>query len=388
MRGKLGVGPNRMNIYTVRHAAAGLAQYVAEAGELAKEQGVVIAYDTRQISYEFALETAKVLGAYGVRSYVFSEARPTPQLSFAVRYLNAYAGVVITASHNPKEYNGFKVYGADGAQMVPNGVQAIIDNMAKIDNIFDIATTDFDAYSQFILEKLDTAYLQNLMQLKERDVDGAMKMVYTSLHGAGLVPVQQGLEAFGFTAVHTVEAQAVQDGEFPTVNYSNPEEALAFEQAIALGKEVGADLLLATDPDADRLGVAVRNGSDYELLTGNQLGALVIAYLLQVKREKRKLADNAVILKTIVTSELGAKVAAAYDVEMVNVLTGFKYIAEKIEHYEQTGEKQFLFGYEESYGYLVKTFVRDKDAVQLALQNCGNGLVLRTAGQNIARCAE
>lgn len=368
MRGELGVGPNRMNIFTVRHAAAGLAQYVAAAGAEACERGVVIAYDTRHFSYEFALETAKVLGAYGVRSYVFSEPRPTPQLSFAVRYLYAYAGVVITASHNPKQYNGFKVYGADGAQMVPSGVTAIVDHMAQIDDIFAIETAPFETYSQFVLEKLDEAYEQRLLQLKERDVDASMTIVYTPLHGAGLVPVVSGLKAFGFNAVQVVQEQAVQDGAFPTVPYPNPEEAAAFECAIALGKETKADLLLATDPDADRLGVAVRSGEGYELLTGNQLGALVVSYLLEAKKEKGTLAPNAVVLKTIVTSELGANIAKRYGVETVNVLTGFKYIAEKIEQYEQTGDKEFLFGYEESYGYLVKSFVRDKDAVQLALQ--------------------
>ena len=368
MRGELGVGPNRMNIFTVRHAAAGLAQYVAAAGAEAKERGVVIAYDTRHFSYEFALETAKVLGAYGVRSYVFSEPRPTPQLSFAVRYLYAYAGVVITASHNPKQYNGFKVYGADGAQMVPSGVSAIVDYMAQIEDIFAIETAPFEAYSQLVLEKLDTAYEQRLLQLKERDVDASMNIVYTPLHGAGLVPVVNGLKAFGFDAVQVVREQAVQDGAFPTVSYPNPEEAAAFERAIALGKETKADLLLATDPDADRLGVAVRKGSGYELLTGNQLGALVVSYLLEAKKEKGTLAENAVVLKTIVTSELGAEIAKRHGVETVNVLTGFKYIAEKIEQYEQTGDNEFLFGYEESYGYLVKSFVRDKDAVQLALQ--------------------
>ena len=367
MRGVLGVGTNRMNIYTVRRAAAGLAQYVCEGGEEAKTRGVVIAYDTRHFSKEFALETAKVLGAYGVHSYVFSEARPTPELSFAVRYLYAYAGVVITASHNPKEYNGFKVYGADGAQLVPAGADAIVAYMEKIDDIFAIEVADFDAYSQFILEKMDAAYQSGLLQLKEQPVKRDMKLVYTPLHGAGLVPVCEGLKAFGFDEVHLVEAQAVQDGAFPTVSYPNPEEAAAFEMAMELGHKVGADLLLATDPDADRLGVAVRNGATYELLTGNQLGALLLQYILQTKQANGTLPTNGVMLKTIVTSELGRTVATHYGVETEDVLTGFKYIAEKIEQYED-GSKSFLFGYEESYGYLISSFVRDKDAVQVALK--------------------
>ncbi|MBS7344072.1 MAG: phospho-sugar mutase [Caryophanon sp.] len=365
MRGELGVGTNRMNIYTVRLAAHGLAQHVVKHNEQAR--GVVIAYDTRHFSKEFAIETARVLGAYGVKSYVFTEARPTPQLSFAVRHYNAFAGVVITASHNPKQYNGFKVYGSDGAQMVPTDVKVVIDEMNAVEDLFTVPVVEFDAYGEWILEEIDEAYLTRLMELKERHVDASMKLVYTPLHGAGLVPVERGLRAFGFENVTIVEAQATPDGDFSTVPYPNPEEAAAFTMAIEAGKQVGADLLLATDPDADRLGVAVRDGEEYVLLTGNQLGALVVNYLIEAKKEAGTLPANAVVLKTIVTSELGASIARANGVEVVDVLTGFKYIAEKIEHYTTTGEKQFLFGYEESYGYLVKDFVRDKDAVQLAL---------------------
>ncbi|MER2030852.1 MAG: phospho-sugar mutase [Solibacillus sp.] len=368
MRGVLGVGTNRMNIYTVRRAAAGLAKYVCDGGEKAKTRGVVIAYDTRHFSKEFAVETAKVLGAYGVHSYVFSESRPTPELSFAVRYLYAYAGVVITASHNPKQYNGFKVYGADGAQLVPAGADAIVSYMDKIEDIFSIETVEFEQYGQYILEKIDEAYQSSLLQLKEQPVKSNMKLVYTPLHGAGLVPVYEGLKAFGFDEVHVVEAQALQDGAFPTVPYPNPEEAAAFEMAMELGHQVGADLLLATDPDADRLGVAVRNGQSYELLTGNQLGALLLNYILQTKQSNKTLPENGVMIKTIVTSELGAKIAAHYGVETINTLTGFKYIAEKIAEYENSGAYKYLFGYEESYGYLIEPFVRDKDAVQVALK--------------------
>lgn len=368
MRGVLGVGTNRMNIYTIRRAAAGLAQYVCEGGEEAKTRGVVIAYDTRHFSKEFALETAKVLGAYGVQSYVFSESRPTPELSFAVRYLYAYAGVVITASHNPKQYNGFKVYGADGAQLVPAGAEKIVAYMEQIDDIFAIDTAAFEAYGQYILEKMDQAYQSGLLRLKEQPVKSDMKLVYTPLHGAGLVPVCDGLKAFGFEEVHVVEEQAIQDGAFPTVAYPNPEEAAAFEMAMALGHKVGADLLLATDPDADRLGVAVRNGDSYELLTGNQLGALLLHYLLKTKQDNGTLPADGALLKTIVTSELGTAIADYYGVTTINTLTGFKYIAEKIAEFEQTEAYTYLFGYEESYGYLIETFVRDKDAVQVALK--------------------
>lgn len=374
MRGVLGAGTNRMNIHTIRRGAEGLARYVEANGEGAKVRGIVIAYDTRHFSYEFACETARVLGAHGIRTYVYKEARPTPQLSFTVRELNAYAGVVITASHNPKQYNGFKVYGEDGAQLVPDGANAITRHMQDIEDIFSIDVAELDALEAqglliWLLKELDAAYLQQLLKLKDtRKVALDMKLVYTPLHGAGLVPVREGLRSFGFTDVTIVEEQAVQDGSFPTVTYPNPEESAAFTLAMAKGQQVGAELLLATDPDADRLGVAVWNGVRYELLTGNQLGALLLHYLLETKQQNGTLPDNGVMVKTIVTAELGAKIAEGFGVATENTLTGFKYIAEKIVHYEATGEQTYLFGYEESYGYLIETFVRDKDAVQVALK--------------------
>ena len=374
MRGVLGVGTNRMNIYTIRRVAEGLARYIESNGEEAKQRGVVLAYDTRHFSYEFACETASILGAHGIRSYVYKEARPTPQLSFTVRKLNAYAGVVITASHNPKQYNGFKVYGEDGAQLTPKFANDIIHYMNDISDIFSIkieelAILEQQGYVTWLASDLDDEYLKCLLTLKNnQDVALHMKLVYTPLHGAGLVPVSEGLRAFGFQQVYIVEQQAVQDGDFPTVPYPNPEESKAFEFAMKLGGQVGADLLLATDPDADRLGVAVKDGDSYELLTGNQLGALLLHYILSTKQQHGTLPQNGVMLKTIVTSELGTHIAKKYDVATVNTLTGFKYIAEKIAEYEQTGEYSYLFGYEESYGYLIETFVRDKDAVQVALK--------------------
>lgn len=374
MRGLLGAGTNRMNIYTIRRVAEGLARYVASNGEATKARGVVIAYDTRHFSYEFAVETARVLGAHGIKAYVYKEARPTPQLSFTVRELNAFAGVVITASHNPKQYNGFKVYGEDGAQLVPSGANAIIQYMDEIDDIFSIAVSEVAQLEetgllQWILTELDEKFMAQLLTLKNNEaIDYNMKLVYTPLHGAGLVPVVEGLKQFGFNEVHVVKEQAVQDWSFPTVSYPNPEEAAAFSMAIALGKKVGADLLLATDPDADRLGVAVRNGDNYELLTGNQLGALLLHYILQTKQANGTLPENGALLKTIVTSELGTAIAEHFGVETFNTLTGFKYIAEKIAEFEKTKSHTYLFGYEESYGYLIETFVRDKDAVQVALK--------------------
>ncbi|MFJ8102272.1 phospho-sugar mutase [Lysinibacillus sp. NPDC096212] len=374
MRGVLGAGTNRMNVYTIRRVAEGLARYIESNGEAAKERGVVVAYDTRHFSYEFACETARVLGAHGIRSYVYKEARPTPQLSFTVRELHAYAGVVITASHNPKQYNGFKVYGKDGAQLTPQFANDIVEHMENIEDIFAIKVSELEQLEQkeiliWLGSDMDTAYLERLLTLKDNDdIALDMKLVYTPLHGAGLVPVSEGLQAFGFQHIHIVNEQAVQDGAFPTVSYPNPEEPAAFALAMELGKKVGADLLLATDPDADRLGVAVKNGEGYELLTGNQLGALLLHYLLSTKKSKGTLPDNGVMLKTIVTSELGSMIAKQFGVTTENTLTGFKYIAEKIEEYEKTGTFSYLFGYEESYGYLIQAFVRDKDAVQVALK--------------------
>lgn len=373
MRGLLGAGTNRMNIFTIRRVAFGLAQYIVSHGRKAIEQGVVISHDTRHYSRAFALETARVLGANGIKSYVFTEPRPTPELSFAIRYLNTYAGVMITASHNPKAYNGFKVYGEDGAQITPNVADTIVHFMEEIDDIFKIEATNMEDLRQKslyneILEDLDCAFQENLKTISERtDIKKDTSIVYTPLHGAGYIPVIEGLKSAGYTNIHVVEEQAIQDGDFPTVPYPNPEDVAAFKMAMDLGKKVSADLLLATDPDSDRLGVAVRNNEGYQLLTGNQVGALVTDYLIKAKIEKNSLPSNAVLIKTIVTAELGARIARNYHVETMNTLTGFKYIAEKIEEFQQTGSHSYLFGYEESYGYLVKSYARDKDAVQMAL---------------------
>lgn len=374
MRGILGAGTNRINIFTIRRAAEGLARYIESCGEEAKKRGAVIAYDTRHFSQEFAVETAGVLGAHGIKTFIYKEPRPTPQLSFTVRELDAFAGVVITASHNPKQYNGFKVYGEDGAQLVPENAKQIVDHMEKIDDLFNITALEINVLEwqglvQWILEDFDEKYLEKLLTLKENSlIDTAMNIVYTPLHGAGLVPVMEGLKQFGFHNVHLVKEQGVQDGAFPTLPYPNPEDPEAFQYATELGEKVSADLLLATDPDADRLGVAVRNGDRYEQLTGNQLGALLLHYIIQTHLQNGTLPNDGVLIKTIVTNELGAKIAAHYNIETVNTLTGFKYIAEKIEEYGQSGERTFLFGYEESYGYLIKSFARDKDAVQIAVK--------------------
>lgn len=394
MRGILGAGTNRMNIYTIRRVAEGLARYISSNGEEAKKRGVAIAYDTRHFSYDFAVETARVLGAHGITTYVFKEARPTPQLSFTVRELNAFAGVVITASHNPKQYNGFKVYGEDGAQLVPTGANAIIEHMNQISNIFAIEVADVTELEQhglfnWVQEDMDEKFMNNLLTLKSNNaIDYNMKLVYTPLHGAGLIPVVEGLKQFGFNEIHVVEKQAVQDGTFPTVTSPNPEEAAAFSMAIELGNQVGASLLLATDPDSDRLGVAVCKDDSYELLTGNQLGALLLNYILQTKQENGTLPTNGAMLKTIVTSELGSAIAAHYGITTINTLTGFKYIAEKIAEFEITKTHTYLFGYEESYGYLIETFVRDKDAIQVALKVAEMAAYYSTQGKTLLDALE
>lgn len=378
MRGEIGPGTNRMNIYTIRRAAEGLARFVERQGEIAKQRGIVIAYDSRHKSPEFALEVAKTAGKYGIKVYLFEELRPTPVLSFAVRYLNALSGVVITASHNPPEYNGFKVYGEDGGQIPPESADKIIGYVNEVENellVEVIEEKDMleEGLLTYIGKQIDHAYtaaLENIQQNKQlvQSVSNDLKIVFSPLHGTANLPVREGLKAFGFENVTVVSEQELPDPNFSTVESPNPEEHAAFELAIKYGQKVDADILLATDPDADRLGVAVKNQDDeYVVLTGNQMGALMLEYLLSQKKEQGKLPVNGVVVKTIVTSEIGRDIAKAYGIETLDTLTGFKFIGEKIHEFEQTGSHEFLFGYEESYGYLIGDFVRDKDAVQSAV---------------------
>lgn len=374
MRGLLGAGINRMNVYTIRRVAEGLARMIEAHGKDAVDRGVSIAYDTRFLAKEFALETAAVLAAHGIRSYLFSEPRPTPELSFAVRECNAFSGVVITASHNPKEYNGFKVYGEDGGQLPPEKAENIVTEMNGIEDLFAITALDETRLEKSGLitnlsQPIDDAY-QNMLNTLRGSVQNRddIHIVYTPLHGTGNIPVQRGLKEFGYRNVFVVPEQEQADPAFPTVAYPNPEEQGSFRMAIRLGAKLDADLLLATDPDADRLGAAiVLPTGGYELLTGNQLGALLLNYLLEQRQQTGTLPTNGVLLKTIVTSEMGRAIAARYGVKTEDTLTGFKYISEKVEEYHTTGEFEFLFGYEESYGYLAADFVREKDAVQAAL---------------------
>ncbi|WP_156735257.1 phospho-sugar mutase [Bacillus velezensis] len=376
MRGEIGPGTNRMNIYTVRKASAGLAAYIAKQGEDAKKRGVAIAYDSRHKSPEFAMEAAKTLASQGIQTYVFDELRPTPELSFAVRKLNAYAGIVVTASHNPPEYNGYKVYGDDGAQLPPKEADIVIAEVNAIENELTIQVEDEQSLKEkglikIIGEEIDKPYTEKLTSISvhpELSDEVDVSIVFTPLHGTANKPVRRGLEALGYKNVTVVKEQELPDPDFSTVKSPNPEEHAAFEYAIKLGEEQNADILVATDPDADRLGIAVKNSEGkYTVLTGNQTGALLLHYLLSEKKKQGTLPENGVVMKTIVTSELGRAVASSFGLDTVDTLTGFKFIGEKIKEYEKSGQYTFQFGYEESYGYLIGDFARDKDAIQAAL---------------------
>lgn len=378
MRGIIGPGTNRINIYTIRKAAEGLARYIVQNGREAMNRGVVIAYDSRHKSKEFAIEAAKTIGHHGIHVYVFESLRSTPELSFAVRYLHAYSGIVITASHNPSEYNGFKVYNEDGAQFASEEADMIVSYFNEVDNELEIKVSEEEELRKnglltFIGDKIDQEYLQRLQSITlnkkiNRNTTDDLKIVYTPLHGTGKVPVEIGLKAAGFKYVHIVKEQSQPDPNFPTVEFPNPEDPQAFTLAIEYGEKLDAHILLATDPDTDRVGVAIRTRSGtYHLLNGNQIGALLLHYLITEKQKRNELPKNAAVLKTIVTSELGREIAKAYGIETIDTLTGFKYISAKIKEFEKTGDRTFLFGYEESYGYLIGDFVRDKDAVQACL---------------------
>ncbi|PGZ80229.1 phosphoglucomutase [Priestia megaterium] len=394
MRGELGPGTNRLNIYMVRKATEGLACYIEENGEEAKNRGVVVAYDSRHKSPEFALEVAKVLGQHGIKTYIFNELRPTPELSFAVRYLHAFAGIVITASHNPPEYNGYKVYGEDGGQLPPAAADTIISYVNTVENELMIPVQEEKELLQnnlltYIGEEVDVAYIEqlNTIQLNREIVEKIgkdLKIVFTPLHGTANKPVRDGLKAFGFTNVTIVKEQELPDANFSTVTSPNPEEHAAFKLAIHYGKAIDADILMGTDPDADRLGVAVKNEKgEYVVLTGNQMGALLLHYLLEQKKQQGILPENGVVIKTIVTSEIGRTIASSYGLPTIDTLTGFKFIGEKINEFEQTKEHQFQFGYEESYGYLIGDFVRDKDAVQSAVFAAEVAAYYKTQGKSL-----
>ncbi|TGA99147.1 phospho-sugar mutase [Sporolactobacillus shoreae] len=394
MRGEIGPGTNRLNIYTVRKATEGLARFILNAGEEAVKRGVVIAHDPRHFSAEFTLEAAKTLGAHGIKTFIFDSLRPTPVLSFAVRYLHTFSGIVITASHNPPQYNGYKVYDQFGGQLPPAEADEVISFVASVEDELNVKVGDEQALKeQGLLEvvgkDVDDAYQEKLKTLSLnpdviKKVGSDLKIVFTPLHGSSYHPVVNGLKNWGFTNVTVVQEQAEPDPEFSTVKSPNPEEHAAFKIAIEYGKKLDADLLLGTDPDSDRLGVAVKNDQgEYTVLTGNQTGAVILDYLLEQRKEKGLLPDNGIVVKTIVTSEIGRTIAAAYGIPTVDTLTGFKFIGEKIHEYELNGAHTFLFGYEESYGCLIGSFVRDKDAVQASVFAAEVAAYYKSKGKSI-----
>ncbi len=374
MRGILGAGTNRMNVYNVRKATMGVAKRVCDLGDDAKNAGVLIGYDTRNFSRIFAQETAKVLAAHGIKVYLFDTVHSVPEVSFGIRELGCALGVVITASHNPKEYNGYKVYGNDGGQLPPAAADVVIEAIDKCDVFDDIKIISMEEATknnlvELVGKTLNEKFLEAIrtQQLNPdavESVSDTFKLIYTPFHGTGSRPVKEILKRIGFKNVIVVKEQDTEDGNFPTVKSPNPEDKEGFEIAIKMAKENDVDLIIGTDPDCDRVGIVVRDANgEYQTFTGNQTGALLCEYILSQKKANNTLADNSVIIKTIVTTELATKIAEAYDVEIMNVLTGFKYIGEKMTEFAKTGSHSYVFGFEESYGYLAGTHARDKDGV-------------------------
>ena len=373
MRGKMGAGNNRMNIYTVAKVTYGLGKYLLRQDIQNWEKGVVIAYDSRHLSREFAETAAGVLGKMGITAYLFEELRPTPELSFAVRNLKAAGGIVITASHNPKEYNGYKVYGPDGGQMVTASADALIAEIEKIKDVFDIPMMTLAAgldqkIIKMVGQKMDNAFTDAVTAICYPNPDSELKVVYTPLHGSGNMPVRRVLAELGYQQVTVVPEQELPDGDFTTAPYPNPEDRSVFTLAMALADKCGADIIIGTDPDCDRVGVVGRNqNGEFEVFTGNQTGALLVDYYLKTRTD---LPANKVVIKTIVTSELGGIVAKSHGAAILDVLTGFKYIGECMTDFEKNGDYTFAFGYEESYGYLAGNYARDKDAVVASALVC------------------
>ena len=395
MRGYIGAGTNRINIYVVRQATEGLAQLIETKGDDVKKRGVAIAYDSRHFSQEFAFESAQVLAKHGIKAYVFESLRPTPELSFTVRHLGTFAGIMVTASHNPAPFNGYKVYGEDGGQMPPFDADALTDFIRAINDPFSIELADLEESKasgliEVIGEAVDTEYLKEVkdVNINQKLIDEYgkdMKIVYTPLHGTGEMLARRALAQAGFDSVQVVEAQAVPDPDFSTVKSPNPENQEAFRLAEELGRQVDADVLVATDPDADRLGVEIRQADgSYKNLSGNQIGAIIAKYILEAHKTAGSLPTNAALCKSIVSTELVSKIAESYGATMFNVLTGFKFIAEKIQEFEEKHNHTYMFGFEESFGYLIKPFVRDKDAIQAVLIVAEIAAYYRSRGLTLA----
>ena len=393
LRGVIGAGTNRMNIYTVRKATQGLANYIISVG--AESKGVAISYDSRHFSPEFADEAALCLAANGIKAYVFETLRPTPELSYAVRYLKCTAGINITASHNPSEYNGYKVYWEDGAQITPPHDSGIMSEVRKVTDWNTVKTMSLSEAKdkglyQVIGEDVDRSYMEEIKKLvlrqdcidKEAD---HLKIVYTPLHGTGNIPVRRVLSEIGFQHVFVVPEQEKPDGDFPTVGYPNPETEKAFELGVKLGKEEDADLILATDPDADRLGVYVKDSKtgEYHPLTGNMSGCLIGEYILSQKKEKGEIPSDGAFIRSIVTTTMADAIAQYYGIELIEVLTGFKYIGQQILRFEETGKGTYLFGMEESYGCLPGTYARDKDAVAASMFLCEAAAYYKTKNMTL-----
>ncbi|SCY87083.1 phospho-sugar mutase [Alkaliphilus peptidifermentans] len=394
IRGIVGAGTNRMNRYTVGKATQGLANYIVKYGEEAMKRGVVIAYDSRHMSKEFCEEAALILAANDIPAYIFEDLRPTPELSFAVRELNAIAGIVITASHNPAPYNGYKVYWEDGAQITSQHALGIIKEISEIYDLKDIYRLNREiAEAEGLLNSLgkemDDLFIeavkkQSLRPEVVKNIGEGFKVIYTPLHGTGSIPVRRVLEEIGFKSIISVKEQDKPDPNFSTVKYPNPEERDAFTYAIELANKESAQLIIGTDPDCDRVGAVVKNkDNEFVVLTGNQTGALLVEYILGALKEKRTLPQNGVIIKTIVTSEIGAVIAKAYGIDVLNTLTGFKYIGEKIKHFQESKEYTYILGYEESYGYLIGTHARDKDAVVASMLICEMAAYYHNMGMSL-----
>ena len=393
LRGVIGAGTNRINIYTVRRTTQGLANYIIKNNGQAK--GVAIAYDSRRMSPEFADEAARCLAANGIKAYIFESLRPTPELSYAVRRLGAIAGINITASHNPPEYNGYKVYWEDGAQITPPHDKGIMDEVKAVTDYNTVKTMDREEAKkaglyEVIGQEVDDGYIAELKkQVIHQDSINAvgrdLKIVYSPLHGTGNIPARRILKELGFTNVYVVKEQELPDGEFPTVSYPNPEAKEAFELGLKLAKEVDADLVLATDPDADRLGVYVKDtaSGDYKVLTGNMSGCLLADYEIGQRKAMYGLPDDGYLIKTIVTSNLADAIAKGYQIGLIEVLTGFKYIGQQILKFETTGKGSYLFGFEESYGCLIGTHARDKDAIVATMALCEAAAYYRTQGKTL-----
>ncbi len=402
MRGVIDMGTNRMNIFTVKRATKGLADYITSLGEDAMKRGIVISYDTRRFSSEFAICVAKVLAKNKIHAYLFESVRPVPMCSFAIRHLNAIAGVMITASHNPKVYNGYKVYGEDGAQMSPESTDKVVNFIDK-SPYFGIEEVDVklcahcikeldnkavDEYITVIGKSVDDAYFDTISKLSlspeaVEKFGKDVKIVYTPIHGSGYMPVTSILARMGIT-VNVVKEQALPDTEFSTVRVPNPEEADTLKLGVELADKIGSDIVIGTDPDADRMGIAIRNDKgEFMLLNGNQIGVLLCNYILRRKKENGTLPKNGAIVKTIVTTELATRLAESYGVETFNVLTGFKFIGEKIKEWEENGKHTYLFGFEESYGSLVGTHARDKDAVVASMMFAEMVCYLNSKGESV-----